>query len=383
MKKALKVFFSSISVMIPFGFIIGFATAWNAPPSINAAGSSALQPLMTALGNNYSDADIVVQSGGSGEGVKVAAHASKDLGNASKNPYSSVEKSTVDIQGYSSQDWKNNEIKTVTLAWDAIAIVYKPQSSNEPVLNIDKDNIYKLYSAFAGKEVTYSQLGVKGNNQILYPYARTGGANASGTATSFMTQSGFDVIENWSSTDVYKTLNDGSYVTGKVRTTSESNVDSWNMLKTENKPGSIIYLSLGFVNLNKKIIEDAGYRIATYNNVEATTENVSNQSYGWFSPLNTMMSLNHLTESTKNFVWWMLTSNEAENIIRKNGFIPLTNDDKLKMNYDLADYGNDVNNLPSKELNKDKFFSTDVSDYKLDYNIGKKYFGVPKEINTN
>lgn len=394
LKKIFKVFFLSISAMIPLGFIIGFATAWNAPQSINVAGSSSVQPLMTALGSNYSAADVVVQSGGSGEGIKVAANLSKDLGNSSKNPYQTVEEATINKKGYDKSMWQDHDTKTITIAWDAIAIVYKPKNLTDPILNITQNNIYNLYTAFSGiKKVTYADLGISNNNNYLYPYARTGGANASGTATSFMTQSGFN-IENWSSksnNEVYNRLYDGDYVTGAVRTTSESNVDSWNMFSSENKEGAIIYLSLGFVSINRSIIEEQGYRIAKYDDKEPITENVKNHSYGWYSPLDTILSLKYANESTKNFVWWILTSQNSQDIIEKSGFISLSNEQKLYMAYDANDSSNAtidsssnkvtwLKNWPNSANNDKEFESLFFSkgDYSLTYNINKKYFGVPK-----
>lgn len=383
MKKIVKVFFSSIAAIIPIGFIVGFATAWNAPQSINAAGSSSVEPLMTVFGNNYTAADVVVQSGGSGEGIKDAADLSKDLGNSSKNPYQTVEDATVEKNGYDKTMWKDHYTKTVTIAWDAISIVYKPLHQSDPVLDINSSNIYKLYTAFSGiQKVTYADLGIAGNNTYLYPYARTGGANASGTATSFMTQSGFD-IPNWneqSNNTVYEKLYNGDYVSGNVRTTSESNVDSWNMFSSENKPGGIIYLSLGFVSINKSIIEGDGYKIATYNGVQPTTDNVKNRSYGWYSPLNTILSLNNANDATKNFVWWIVTSQSAQDLIEKNGFIPLADNQKLYMVYNADANGTISETWPSNaNTNKDLeslFFS--MPDYSLTYNISKSYFGVPK-----
>lgn len=392
MKKIFKIFFLSISAIIPIGFIIGFATAWNAPQSINAAGSSSVQPLMTILGNNYSAADVVVQSGGSGEGIKDAANLSKDLGNSSKNPYKTVEDSSISKKGFDKTMWKDHNTKTITIAWDAIAIVYKPKNQDDEILNITKDNIYNLYTAFSGmKKITYADLGITNNNNYLYPYARTGGANASGTATSFMTQSGFN-ITNWNANNsVYEKLYNGDYVTGNVRTTSESNVDSWNMFNSENKDGAIIYLSLGFVSINRSIIESEGYKIATYNGNQAKTENVKNLSYGWYSPLNTMLSLDYGTESTKNFVWWILTSQNAQEIIEKSGFISLANEQKLYMVYDANESNNATIDSTTQKVtwlkswptnaNNDKnlqslFFSK--GDYSLTFNTSKKYFGVPK-----
>jgi phosphate transport system substrate-binding protein len=55
-------------------------------PLINAAGSSAVQPLMSAFSNRYPNADLVTQAGGSGAGIRAIIDGTKEIGMASKNP---------------------------------------------------------------------------------------------------------------------------------------------------------------------------------------------------------------------------------------------------------------------------------------------------------
>lgn len=399
MKKIFKTFMYSLLVLIPVGFIIGFSTAWTGLVTINAAGSSSVQPLMTLLGNDYTAADVVVQAGGSSEGIKAAATLQKDLGNASKNPYSSVEEANLTKNGYDKSDWENNGLKTVTIAWDAIAIVYKPATNDTGTFTINSSNIATLYSAFSGLTTqTLGDFGVTNadgslSTTTLLPYARTGGASASGTATSFLEQSGFD---NWINTitngdNVKSILKSGQYQ-GSVRTTSESNVESWNMMSNENRTGSIIYLSLGFVSNNLEAIQNAGYRVAYYQGdnstevVEATTTNVGKGTYGWYSPLNTMISTTNANDATKDFVWWIINSTAAQTIISDNGYVSLTGEQKSYMTYDHnnrpADYMTTYATLGSDDaLNnidmKNQFFS--MTDYSLTYNAtNHHYFGTPK-----
>lgn len=401
--------YTSIGVisLIPIGFIIGFSRAWNSPPSITAAGSSAVQPLLTELGTNYKDADVVVQPGGSSLGLKVAADLSKSLGNASKNPYKSVSSAQFDKNGYTSEMWKNNGLKTVTIAWDGIAIVYKKEKEEKNPLVINKDNISMIYEVFAGtNNYSLNQLFIGPGNVDNYsnlnwspikPYARTGGSDASGTATSFTNES--MLLDSWPTTkdesywkDVESRLKTGKYGSN-VSTTNESNVESWTRFSIENKPGSMIYLSLGFAEMNKEIIEQKGYSIARYynyndNNIyEASTENVTSKKYGWYSPLNTIIATNATNQTTKDFVWWLLTDNNVnrndpnnKGIIQKAGYAPLSIEDKAKMFYDYnygglpsVDIADNINNY--KEL----FFNT--VDIPKDKDINQnttKWFGVAK-----
>ncbi|WP_412032195.1 PstS family phosphate ABC transporter substrate-binding protein [Malacoplasma muris] len=415
MNKYVKYISLGIFVAIPIGFIVGFSRAWNSPPSITAAGSTAVQPLLAALGNYYDKADVTVQPGGSSLGMKVAADGSKSLGNASKNTYSSVGKATMEKNGFTWETWRDNGLKTITVAWDGIAIVYKPDSQDDPVLQINQDNILMIYESFAGiknyrlYDLFVNQIDVnnKKNNLLNYqnpinssfikPYARTGGGNASGTATSFAKESGF----NYSSKDEQRwkeaqdILLSGNYGSN-VSTTNESNVESWNRFNIENKPGSMIYLSLGFVSTNREFIESQGYKIANYYNpiyspnnvpVIADTKNVTNKTYGWYSPLNTIIATNLANNLVKQFIWWLYTDeyvnrSDTDNpgLIQKIGYAPLSDEDKLKMFYlqNETIIDNQINTSNYKSYEDVFFHVTDIQKGSTTWEKSNQWYGVPK-----
>lgn len=402
-KRIVKIASYSFLVIAPIGVIAGFAKAWNAPESINIAGSSAVQPLMTALGNDYKNADVTIQAGGSNEGMKVAATLEKDLGNASKNTYSSVQKATIANNSYDREVWKNNGIKTVTFAWDGLAVVYKPSNPNSNLI-INKTNIYDIYALFSGiKTYTLSDLLNKNDsnnepNIIMTPYARTGGASASGTATSFLEESSLTTEEGWQEwgeknqldpTQVKRALSTGRYLGSHVVNTNESNVESWNRVSSDNRVGSIVYLSLGFVEKNLSVIQSRGFRIAKMEVeqkengkqnkteiVDATIANVSNGTYLWSSPLNTMISTVHATQATKDFLWWILTSEEAKQLIQNAGYAIVTDEKKVKM-ISEKDFGKDKK---WKEIDQKTFFDFRNSDVTMYENNDPKnnWYGVPK-----
>lgn len=391
MKKYFKYISYSILVLIPIGFIIGFSKAWNSPPSIVAAGSTSVQPLLTSLGNEYSNADLTVQPGGSSLGLKVAAEGSKSIGTASKNPYPAVQEATLEKNGYTKEMWKTNQLKTVTIAWDGIGIVYKDDLSKDTLV-INNENINIIYEIFSGvKQHTLKDLFIGegnenkniSNNEIIVPYARSGGSNASGTAASFLNESGLSINEksnNWK--QVKDILKNGSYV-GNVITTNESNVESWNRFQTENKNASMIYLSLGFIQNNKKLIESNGYKIANYskNNVLGTPNisSVSNKTYGWYSPLNVILPISLSDEITKDFIWWLVVDDKVnkygdvnnKGLIEKMGYAPLSNEDKIKMFLNK----NQINENNYKE-NKNAFFKS--NDFDLHNENKINWYGVPK-----
>ena len=80
-----KIIISSLLLASIAGAIIYLSVPDNFP-TINAAASSAVSPLMTSLANGYYDADVVVLAGGSGLGMQVGVNGKEDIGMASKDP---------------------------------------------------------------------------------------------------------------------------------------------------------------------------------------------------------------------------------------------------------------------------------------------------------
>lgn len=390
MKKYLKIILVAISVLFPIAFVIGFSKSWTSFETIIAAGSTSVQPLMSALGDSYQSADVIVQPGGSSFGLKVAAENSKDLGNSSKNPYEAVQNASIEQNGFDKKMWETNWLKTITIAWDGIAIVYKPYNNNDPILTVSEKNIQLIYETFSGfkkhklyelfnnsqNEINFFEK-YKEDNNFITPYSRSGGSQASGTAHSFANESDLDTnINNQDLIQSKKILGNGSY--GKnVVATAESNIESWNRIKNDNKSNSMIYLSLGFVQKNKKIIEKSGYKIANYLNknneiVVPSIANISNKKYMWFNPINTILPLKKATQKTKDFVWWMVSNANVNVLIEKFGYASLMNEDKSKMfSQKIIDW-NYIDNY------KDDFFSEKSTDIELSVVNNIHSYGVPK-----
>lgn len=332
MGKYLKIFTSTVAIAVPVATITYFAVPWNPKEIISLVGSSSLQPLITSLSNTYTNSDLIVQGGGSGFGIQSVANGTADIGLSSKDPYSTVRKATKESNGFTKEDWTSKNLKTFTIAFDSIAIVYKTSDKSQK-LKIDAQMMEDyIYPMFAGiKSVRVSELiNESTDNSLFIPYARTGGAKASGTATSFLTQ-----YQNYtpnSSSQEYQILQTGSY-TGNVRSTNESNVESWNKIYDENLDGGIIYLSLSFVLENYKVITDSGYSVASIkggnskdsNYIDPHCEYEANgnalsvsflSTYNWFSIYNIIVPLND-DKKIQNFMKWLYFSTEAQNIINK------------------------------------------------------------------
>ncbi|MCV3743376.1 PstS family phosphate ABC transporter substrate-binding protein [Ureaplasma sp. ES3154-GEN] len=339
--------------------------------TINVSGSSTVYPFISNLSDVYTkinnDVDIITTPNGSGSGIKEARDLKKDFGIASRFANNKEINS----------DWVSNEIKTFTFAWDGIAIVYYAPGLES--LNINKQGLIKLYEGFAGyKKITFADLDphVPANfaKITVKPYARSGGAAASGTAEAFLNNSQLvnhtDLVD-----ETFNNLETGNY--GKnTKVTAEANSQAFQRIDSDRELGSIIYLSAGFVETNMQILYDRGFRVASIGydnyNVKPFDYDVVNKelvvkggnvarSYRWFRPLNIIFSVNHVDEKTKDFLWWVLTSDKAEKIIKKTGGIPLTDHQKLMMFF-----GDQKNKDWLKDEKKNKnFFFSDLKVFKI------------------
>ena len=389
MKKYLKVLSSIAVLVVPIAIIAYTAVPRLNMPIVSLTGSSSLQPLMTKFSDAYTNLDLVIQGGGSGYGIKTVATGITDIGLASKNPYSAVYSATDSKDNYSKNDWTNKHIKTFTIAFDNMAIIYKT-SDKSHILNITKENIGDIYKMFSGiQPYKVSDLISESSDSNLFtPYARTGGENASGTATTFSSQfQGYD-WNNQDMSSVKSILKSGNYI-GNVRTTNESNVETWNKIKNENVDGAITYLSLSFVLENYKTITDAGFSLATINGVNAYNSYVKNEkkldekfikSYGWFSVYNIMVSQD-ASDNVKQFIKWIYFSKTSQNIINNLALVSVGNNQTyLKSMLNLGSESIDVTESNFISL----FFDYKNSDSELINNNWQsgKSFGISNSIIT-
>lgn len=340
-KKILKVSFPVISFLSFVAIIISFSGVFNNTSTINIGGSSAVLPLVNTFSNVYNDADIVTSAGGSGVGINSVIQGLKEIGMASKNP-GILEKP--ESQDY--KIWKEKNIKTVTIAWDGIGVIYKPSSLNEEI-SMNEETLAMLYTAFSGiKKITLGQISSssdgEGSEIELKPFARTGGSTQSGTADGFYKDSKINYknsnywnqLSDEEQNQVKNALEKGSYGNNVIQT-AESNSQAWNNIKTSNAgPGSIVYLSSGFILNNKEEIEKEGFKIVKYGSFELTQENITN-GYNWYRPFNLMFSINLIKDNKSiiDFIKWILFNEESINIIEKEGFIKLSNEQIMSMGW--------------------------------------------------
>lgn len=290
---------------------------------------------MLSLGKNYNgnkNIDIIVEAGGSGTGLEAIINNKKDIGNISRSPKISEAGSPTDSKGKFSKQWKQNKVKTITIGWDGICVIYKPSINEDTLLDLNNETISKIYEIISGyKEYRLSDIITNGNDKIMIkPFARAGGSVKSGTADAFANDSH---LTNSVSEDVKQILKDGSYG-NNVSTTNESNAETWKQISSNGGiEGSMTYLSSGFVINNKEEIEKNGFKIATYNSATVSIESVSKE-YKWFRPLNSLINISFLNDQTKEFIQWVVSeeSNEIRNNVFKSiGIIQLNKTQKQSM----------------------------------------------------
>lgn len=126
------------------------------------------------------------------------------------------------------------------------------------------------------------------------------------------------------------------------------------MFSKSNIPGSVVYLSSGFIAKNEKLIRDKHYGVFGYQKEGTTTvfpystENMSDSKYKWCRPLNLITSLDS-SGKEKQFIEDFLLNGglEVEAKWRQMGAAPLNDWQKESMtedgSYNVSDIekGND------------------------------------------
>ena len=337
MKKGWKIALGCLVAAVPVGLIVGLCIPNNNIQHITAVGSSGVKPFVetlsseymkTSTGNKY---DITVDAGGSGFGIGQVAKGFSNIGDASKNPFESVKSEYKEF-------WKKQNIKTVTIGWEAICIVYIPpkglSSSTKKQINklltLNERNIANLYRTFsgykAGLEMERPKLGLflnndieidsadkeKLNNQSVIPYVRSGGSLTSGTAASFFEGSHYDNAHTDLTDEQKSAFTNGNYGNDwRVYDTDEANSRAWDIFNRNNIAGSMVYLSSGFVKSNKSLIMSCGYGIVSYGGVEFSVKKIKTTGgFNFYRPLNVMLSCDDTR--SREFIDYLISEKTAD-----------------------------------------------------------------------
>ncbi len=294
-------------------------------PILFSVGSSAVKPILEKIANVYqnkinSNFDLIIDAGGSSTGIESIAYGYTQIGNTSRNPKPNEVGYVGENKGRYNENWISNNLKTITLGWDGIAIIYKQPKNATNELNINKDNIWKLYQVmtgyYDGQVMTLNDLTPNAGDVQIFAYPRSGGAFKSGTADAFANDSNLCQPSNapTNKEEIQNALKNGQYnfKKGNVIVTNESNAETWLKVLNDNKDGAITYLSTGFVLNNLDEILKSGFKIALYNNNKLSYESIA-LDYMWVRPINNIISIknNLIIDNYFPFLEWYFKSQIA------------------------------------------------------------------------
>jgi phosphate transport system substrate-binding protein len=242
--------------------------------SITISGSTALQPLVEEAASQFmaehKNAQISVQGGGSGTGLSQVFQGAVNIG---MSDIFAEEKEGIDA----------SQLKDHKVAVIGFAAVVNPAN---PIDNLSKEDLIKV---FTGKITNWKELG--GPDEKIVIINRPKG---SGTRTAFkaFALDGHEEAEG--------TTQESS---GAVRQTV-----------TQTK-GAISYLAISYLDSSVKALKIDG--------VEPTEENITSGKYPVWS-YEHMYTKGEPTGLTKAFLDYMLSDAVQKDLVRKGGYIPIT-----------------------------------------------------------
>lgn len=236
---------------------------------INGGGSTSVQKIIDAEGAEFGALHPAVKftySGtGSSDGIKNAANGTYSFGCASRELKES----------------EKTDLTELVFAYDGIAVIVNDEN---PVEDLTKDQIKAIYT---GKITNWKEVG--GEDRHIAVVSREDGA---GTRTAVE-----ELLDFTEQLKPSATVKEGN---GNVQSTVSAN------------PNAIGYVSITFVDRSVKPLRVDG--------VEATMENVLNESYGLSRPFLALYNEKNLTPQTRAFLDFIMTD-EGQTIVEKNGGI--------------------------------------------------------------
>ncbi|UQS81692.1 phosphate ABC transporter substrate-binding protein PstS family protein [Bombilactobacillus folatiphilus] len=241
--------------------------------TITAVGSSALQPLVEAAGENYNqihpNAFVTVQGGGSGTGLSQIQQGAVAIGNS--DVFAEQKK------GIKAQNLIDHKVCVVAV----VPVVNKQVA-------IKNLSLSQLQAIFAGEITNWREVG--GPNLQISLVNR---AQGSGTRTVFEQQ----VMQG--------------------RTSKRApEQDSSGMVRqiVKKTPGAISYVALPYLSSDLKPL--------TVDHVAVTAKNVQNNRWKIWS-YEHMYTTKNLNQLTKDFIRYLLSDKFQQNEVRKMRYIPI------------------------------------------------------------
>lgn len=269
---------AAIVVVILIGaYAAGWFGGGRKIQTLSVTGSTTVLPIAQKAAEKYmdmhSDVNILVSGGGSSVGVKSAGEGTVDIGMASR------EMKDAEKNGYPS-------LEPVVVAKDGIALIVHPSNA---VVSLTVDQVKGIYS---GTYTNWSEVGGEPLEIVVI-----GRDSASGTREFFWEH----VMrkEDFVATMLEKNSN------GAVKQT------------VSQTPGAIGYVGLGYVDETVKAVKIK----SDVREVEPTVANVQNGSYPISRNLYFLVN-GEPTGLIKDFIDFILSS-EGQAIVEEEGFVPI------------------------------------------------------------
>ena len=258
--------------------------------SIAMAGSTSMEKLANAVAEafmeKYPGVSVTAEFTGSSAGIESLEGGSVDIGNSSRS-LKDEEKAAGCVENI--------------VAIDGIAVVLDPANT---VTDLTQDQLVQIYK---GEVTNWKDLG--GSDEPIVVVGREAG---SGTRGAFVELFGIQEEQDGEKVDM---------TTDEASVTNSTSVMMTTVAGDENAIG---YISLGSLDDTVKAVKIDG--------VEATVDNVSNDSYKIARPFNILTS-DKESDAAKDFVNYIMSS-DGQKIVEDNGYIKEAADAKA---YEAAD----------------------------------------------
>jgi len=236
--------------------------------------------------SEYPDVSISVTGGGSGTGIAALINGTVDIANASRQ-----------IKAEEIEEAQSNGVDPVefVIARDAIAVIVNPEN---PVNKLTLEQISDIYS---GKINNWNEVG--GEDR---PIVRLSRETNSGTHVYFL--------------ETVLRLGEKDNTTLFSRDTLLLPSSEGIIAEVRQNPNAIGYDGLGYVPDDLKMIAIAKETGGEY--VLPSIETVNDATYPIARDLY-MYTAGEPTGIVKTYLEWIMTSDEAQNIVKELGFVPI------------------------------------------------------------
>lgn len=233
---------------------------------LTVGGSTSIQGVMEALAENYTEAEVSVQGGGSSVGIQGVEDGTFEIGMVSRE-LKDTEKSLLDA---------------TIIAYDGIGVIVNPENKVKDL------SMQQILEIFTGKITNWKEVG--GDDKEIAVVSRE---ESSGTRGAFEEIVGYTSDQLISNAGIQKS-------TGGVIQDVAGNVNA------------IGYISLGSL--------DASISALKIDGIDATEENVKANKYPIYRPFLVVTKAGSDNADAKKFIDYIISS-EGQKVIASKGFV--------------------------------------------------------------